>query len=189
MPTIKAGPAGNWSIPLQPDRFGEGQPAPLLIAQYRARFDQIEAHRAAKFGQGGGRAQQIAGEHAAPRPELGDDHRIGPADLFPDDGAPQPDQLAEDLADLGRGDEIAGAAERLSGRVIAEFRIVQRDRHVGRQGQRPLGADAAGDPVDEHVAGHGAVGSGRRRAHRMTTMPVISTGIDNSWPSVVPSHR
>ena len=41
------------------------------------------------------------------------------AHRVPDLDIPQADQLAEHLADLGRGDEVAGRAERVAGRVVA----------------------------------------------------------------------
>ena len=58
-------------------------------------------------------------KRAAPRPELGDDHRGGLAHGLPDRGRPDADQLAEHLADLRRGDEIAVFADRLPRGVIA----------------------------------------------------------------------
>jgi hypothetical protein len=40
-------------------------------------------------------------------------HRLGAPGADPQVGEPQPDQLAEHLADLGRGDEVALGAERV----------------------------------------------------------------------------
>ena len=56
------------------------------------------------------RAQQIAKKSTAARPQLGEDHPIGAAHPLPLYRAPDPDQFAENLADLGRGDEIAAGA-------------------------------------------------------------------------------
>src|SRR6266571_1200727 len=49
---------------------------------------------------------------------------IGPAAIAARSGGPQPDQCAEDLADLRGRDEIAGAAERVVPRVIAGLAVM-----------------------------------------------------------------
>ena len=165
---------------LEKNGFGRCQPVLLLDAQYRARLDQMEANGAAKFRQGIGRPQQIAGEGPAARPEFGEDHWVGPPDPLPNERAPYPDQLAENLTDLGCRDEVSAGADRPPGRVIAEFGIVERHRHIGRHRLRSLGADAAGDLVGKRAAGHGGAGRGVRRAQMMIAMPAISTGIDSS---------
>ena len=149
----------------------------------------MELQRAAKFGNDRGAAQQVGGERTAARPELGKDHAIGAAEALPHQRAPQPDQLAENLADLGGGNEIPAAADRLPGRVIAELGVVERHRHVGRHRKRPLGADTLGDLVGKRAGGHGADRRGVRRAQKMIRRPAIKTGIDKSWPIVVPKIR
>ena len=126
-------------------RLGRGEPPLLLGAQHRACFDEIETQRAAERRHAGGGAQQIGHQRAMPRTQLGQNDRIGPADTLPQIGAPQPDQLAEDLADLGRGDEIAGAPERIVAGVVAGLRVVQCDRDEGGDGNRPMPADVPGN--------------------------------------------
>ncbi len=149
----------------------------------------MQTNRAAEFGYRRSSAQQIGGEHAAAGAELGEDHGIGAPDPLPHQRAPQPDQLAEDLADLGCGDEIPAGADRPPGRVIAELWIVERDCHIGCDGQRPLGADAARDLGRKRACAHGADRRGVRRAQKMIRIPAISTGIDSNWPIVVPKSR
>ena len=65
------------------------------------------AARGGNPGTAAARAQHIGHQRAAAGPQLDQEHRVGRAHPLPQIGAPQPDQLAENLADLGRGDEIA----------------------------------------------------------------------------------
>ncbi len=187
-------------------RLGDSEPALLLGAQNRARFDEVQPERLPKRRQGRGGAQEVLHQRAAPRPQLGQDDRIGPADPLPQIGAPQPDQLAENLADLGGGGEIAGAAEWLVPRVIAAAWVVQGHRHEGRDRERPMPADMAGDAGAEIGGAHpqaprrrahwpatwlrgAATATGRLHAHRINKTPAINSGIDSSWPIVVPNTR
>jgi len=94
-------------------RLGRGKPALLFSAQHRAGFDQIEPQRAVERRHVRGRAQQIGHQRAASGTELRQDDRSRRAHLLPQIGAPNSDQFAKDLADLGGGNEIAGAAERI----------------------------------------------------------------------------
>ena len=90
------------------------------------------------------------------------------------------DQLAEHLADLRRGDEVAAAAERLAAHVVAELGVAEAGGHVVGDGDRPVGGSAESAPrgarrllggagVDalaRHVAACGALSA--RRAARET---------------------
>ena len=181
-------------------RFGGVQPALLRRPQHRARLDEVELERPAELGQGRRGAQKIEGQRAASGAQLDEDHRIGLADALPQIGAPQPDQLAENLADLGGGDEIAGTAEGIAPRVIAAPRIMQRHCHERRDRERSLAPDAAGDrggeaghrhPPDITAVQRGAPARSAAGATptQIRTIPAISTGIDSSWPIVVPKMR
>ena len=55
------------------------------------------------------RAQHIDRERAAPRPQLHQHGIVGPSGALPHVGQREPHDLAEHLADLGRGDEVAHA--------------------------------------------------------------------------------
>ena len=59
-------------------------------------------------------AERIGHQGAAPRTKLGDGHGAWLAHRLPNGHGPQADQLAEDLADLRCGDEVAVAADRLA---------------------------------------------------------------------------
>jgi len=77
------------------------QAALLPVAQQRTRLDEVYDRAPGETRAGRRGAQKILEQRAASGAELGQDHRIGPADIPPQIGAPQPDQFAEDLADLG----------------------------------------------------------------------------------------
>ena len=148
--TSSSGPSGTSSRSRQPDAVRRRRGARLLLgAQHRARLDQIQPQRAAKSGTAPAARRKSAISTPRPGPSSARMHRVGPAHPLPQIGAPQPDQLAENLADLRRGDEIAAAPSGSRRRVIARLGIVQRHRHKGGDRERPLGADAPGDLVRE----------------------------------------
>jgi len=93
---------------------------------------------------------------------------------------PEADELAEHLADLGRGDEVAGRAERVAGDVVAVARVSQAERHVVGDADRPGGADAGADDVGEPA--HAA----RLRASQRKASPISGIGSERSWPMVSP---
>ena len=64
-------------------------------------------------------AQRIAHHGAAAGTKFDQPHIFRRAHHLPDRGRPQPDQLAEHLADFRRGGEIAAGAERIARDVIA----------------------------------------------------------------------
>ena len=91
------------------------------------------------------RAQRIEHHGAAAGTELDQAHVLRRAHQPPGRGRPQADQLAEHLADLGRGDEVAVGAERIAGDVVAVLRMGEAQRHVLRDRHRAGGRDAAAD--------------------------------------------
>ena len=78
----------------------------------------------------------------APRPELDHPDIRRPSEPFPGIDAPEPDDLAEHLADLGRRDEVAAAPERVAAGIVGG--VVQ--RHELGQRDRPVAFDAPGKP-------------------------------------------
>ena len=160
----------------------------LFRAKQRACLDQTDAQCAAKFRHGAGGAQQVAHQHAAAGPQLCQEYRIRPADPLPQIGTPQPDQFAENLADLGRGREVARRSDRVAPRIVPGLGVVQRHGHVGGNRQRALGANPPDDLVGDFLA-HDRAGMGARSAQAMIRMPATNNGIDNSWPIVVPKIR
>jgi hypothetical protein len=102
------------------------------------------------------RGPQRIGHHgAAAGPELDETHVLGLAHQPPHGSGPQPDQLAEHLAHLRRGDEIAVAAERIARRVIAALGMREAERHELPHRHRPGERDAVAN-----------VGFERRVVHR-----------------------
>ena len=128
-----------------PDRLAREARA-LQAAQARAGLDQMQAQARAKSRHLRRRPQDIRHQGAAAGPELDQQAGVGPAEVRPGPGEPEPHELAEHLADLGRGDEVAGGAERIVPGVVAERRMGQRERHEAR------GRDRAGAPdlLDHH---------------------------------------
>ncbi len=171
---------------LVPGGRGRGERPRLQGAERRARLHEMHAQRAAEIRRHSEGAQRVHHQSAAAGPELHEQHRIGPAHLRPDVGAPKPDQLSEDLAHLGRGDEVAGGAQGIAGRVIAEPRVL----HRLRDGERAGDADPARDEVGEFRHGASAqVAGASRRERPISQRPTMSTGIDSSWPMVRPPSR
>ena len=126
-------------------------------------------------------AQKIGHERAAPGTELDQHDPAGLPHPVPGVGAPRADQLAEDLADLGRGDEIALPAQGVAPGVVAIFGIAVRRRHETGDGNRP----ATRDPLPQLLAEW----SHRGNARRTSQIPTRRTGIDRSCPIVAPPNR
>jgi len=135
--------AGQALVPVRP---GVRQRRGLPGAQDGAGLDQMQLRGIARRRHGlGNGAQRVGHQRAAPGPQLDQPYRRGPTHGIPQRGAPQPDQLAVNLRDLGRGDEVALEAERVSCGVVAMARMAQRQCHVLGQTDRPLGGDQGAD--------------------------------------------
>ena len=109
-------------------------PFGLGRAEHRAGLDEMDLRHQPGAAHG---AQRIGGERAAPGPELDIGDAVRAAGATPQIGAPDADQLAEHLADLGRGREIAGRAKRIAGGVIKGVRR----RHIIGDAHRALCLD------------------------------------------------
>ena len=132
------------------------------------------------------------GKRPAARPELGIDRVRRRARALPAIGERGADQLAEHLADLRRGREIAARAERVAGRVI----ISVAGFHIGLDGDRPFGRDALAKRPLERGHAHlplaeaqqrcvPTVGSTRTRrffAVSISHRPPRIIGSDSHWP-------
>ena len=106
-------------------------------------------------------SQRVARQRAASRAKLDIEDILQPARTRPEIGAPQGDYLAEHLADIGRGDEIApsirsairmsariGRAEGIAARIIARIALA----HEARHRHRAIGADQAPEARSQIVA-------------------------------------
>ena len=88
----------------------------LLGAQAGGELDQMELGGGGKGGgDAAGQPPGVGHQGAAAGAELGEDDGVGAAELLPRDDRPGAEQLAEDLADLGRGGEVG---ERVVGGVV-----------------------------------------------------------------------
>ena len=117
----------------------------LALLERRADLDEMHHDR---LPEGGHRLQRTQGvEHhgAAAGAELDQAHVLRRAHQLPGRGRPQPDQLAEHLADLGRGDEVAVGADGIAGDVVAVLGMREAQRHELRDRHRPGGGDAPAD--------------------------------------------
>jgi hypothetical protein len=117
----------------------------LALAQRRAHLDQVHHQRGQKLRHDLRRAQRVKHHGAAARAKLDQPHVLRLAHLLPHRSRPQPDQLAEDLAHLRRGDEIAGATERIAGHVVAVLGMGEAQRHELPHRHRPGKRDAPAD--------------------------------------------
>ena len=112
-----------------------------------------------------------------------------PADAAYVELGPGRGTLAEHLADLGRGGEVAGDAERFARRVIAVLRVEEAGRHVVGDADRPRSGDRRRNAARETVhAGAAALGG---RAVAIAHAPARTIGSESTMPMVsqpVPSR-
>ena len=119
-------------------------------------------------------------------------------------GVDQPcaDHFAEELADLGSGDEVAAGAEGFGAHVVAVLRVGQAKRHVVEDGEWPGRLDQRADPCRQRrlvlpALAHGRVSpafapasvGGRRRARTIAKRPAAIIGSDRTMPIVSPNWR
>jgi len=131
-----------------------------MPAQHGADLDQMDLDRLEKAGRQPGRAQGIGHQRAAAGAEFDQRQLCRRAHLLPDDSAPKPDEFTEDLRDLRRGDEIAGASDDVARPIVAELGIVEAQVDVAARCQAARAAQALFE-LDGHrrvTAGVGIIG-------------------------------
>ena len=89
----------------------------LHFAQHRARLNECDRHALQEFRNAFPGAHGVRHERAAARSELGDGDGFRFAHGLPHRDGPEPEKLAEDLADFRCGDEVAIGANGLAGGV------------------------------------------------------------------------
>ena len=89
------------------------EPRILLGDQRRIGLEQPQVERVAKAFGAAGDAQHVGHQRAAAGAEFEQGEGLGAAHLLPEIDEEEADQLAEHLADFGRGDEVAGRAQRI----------------------------------------------------------------------------
>ena len=110
---------------------------------------------------------------------------------LPDLACPEPDQLAEHLADLGRGGEVALHPERIARHVIAVGRVPEAQTHVARHRDGTFGGKDRPQRVEQgrHADVASVSAGGRvepRAASQMARIPTSAIGTDSSIPMVMP---
>ena len=163
-----------------------GQERRLPLAQGRAGLDQMDAHGGGERGHHPRRPQRVGHQRAAPGPELDHGHPAGPPEIEPVLHQRQADQLAEQLADLRRGDEVAGGAQRIAARIVARHWMGQGQRHVAGDRDRAVVEDQPAQAVLERAHPMPRPAAGRARTRKM---PKASIGSERSWPMVMPPAR
>ncbi len=95
------------------------------------------------------------------------------------------DDLAEQLADLRRGDEVAIAAEGVARLVIAVFGIGEAQREIVGDADRAGGADDRLDLLGKW-RGHRTASAlaAARRARQIAQSPISTIGRESSMPMV-----
>ena len=183
-----AGPAGtSLSARARASARREAPACAAGLPQRRADLDQMQHDRVAETAHTLRRAQRVLHHGAAAGPELDDAQVFRRAHLLPDRRHPQPDHLAEHLADFRRGDEIAAGAERIAVGVIAVLAVGQAQRHVFGDRHRPGHGDAPADFAFQRrrfVMPCFAVGSGCVSANAMKARPARNSGMHSSMPMV-----
>src|SRR5579863_8830310 len=150
----------------------------LHAAQHGAALDEMQTHSFCKARHVTRRAQRVNHHRAATGPELDEQHRVRRAEALPVIRAPRADQLAENLADLRRGDEIARGAERVARRVVESAHF----GHVIGDADRSRRVDPARQTFEERVYLCGFA------CHRVQT-PRRKTGTESNCPMVAPNHK
>ena len=126
----------------------------LRGAEHRAGLDEMYRWHEPRLRH---RPQRVRRERPAAGAQL-DPRGIARPGTQGEIGCPQADQLAEYLADLGRGREVTGGAERIAGGVI--MGVAQ--RHILGERDRPAARDQATQPRVQTV-----FGKIRRRCHSL----------------------
>ena len=158
----------------------------LDLLQPLAGFDQMHARLFIKVRREARKhAQDIRHHRAAAGSDFRDRDRFRRSVPAPGLEQEHADEFAEQLADLGRGDEIAALSERLARAVVAMFRICEAEREIVGDADRARCQDERLDLVAER-RGH------RRplrralawRARRIAQRPRPTIGSDRSMPIV-----
>ncbi len=150
------GPRRNLRERSMPGDLAPGVRQRLRLArfQHRARLDKMHRERVAELLDLRRDAENVRHQRAAARPELDELHRRRRADHPPDVDEPGADDLAEHLADLRRGHEIAVRAERVARRVVAVRGVAEAKRHVVGDAHRAVRLDEEADLLAERRVAH-----------------------------------
>ena len=148
----------------------------LLTCKRRACLDQMYLHRFVETRHDAGGAQGITHQRAPTRPVLDQGERRGATHAHPGVGAPQPDQLSEDLADFRGSREVPRGPENRPLCVVSVIGVQQTARHVVADAHRTLGAylrcDLAAEGAEPVVHRQSIAGARRGRQIRPPVQPL-----------------
>ena len=161
---------------VMPSGGGIAEGLGLDRAEDGRRFDEMDPGGLGEARHGAGGAQDVGHQRAAPGAELGQHERARPPLVEPGLREAEAQHLAEHLADLRRGGEIAGRAQRIARGVVAPARVEQTFGHVIRDRQRPR----RGDPRQKRVPQAHAGRRAERSARSAAQMPTTSIGNDRT---------
>ena len=129
----------------------------LLFGEPVAGFHQPHSGRPhAVRGDGTQRAQHVGHHRAAAGPAFDQQKGVWTTETGPGRGDPGTEKFAEHLAHLGRGDEIAGPAERIATRIIAVLAIVECEVPVAVDAEWTFDPDMFGNLAGKRVHGRAA---------------------------------
>src|SRR5690606_7431504 len=128
-------------------------------------------------------AQHVLHHRAAARADLGNDGWPWGAAGLPGRVEPYRNQLAEHLAYLRRGREVALGAEGIARRVVAMLRIEEAERHVIGHAHRTCGFDEAAYLLRKLAHVSWPAGAGLR-AVSIAHNPAATIGRESTMPMV-----
>ena len=171
---------------------GCGQRLALEALERRTDLDHVQHDGGTELRHHLGGPQCIEHHRAATGAELDQLDTLRRPHRPPDRRCPQPDQLAEHLADLRSGGEIARGSERIVRRVVAMLGMGEAERHVLRDRHRAAALDAPANLRRERYdvfRHHVGFRCWLRMAAAIRATPASSKGTDSSVPMVSPPHR
>ena len=158
------------------------QPLYLLYPQGAGGLHQPEVNGGREVRLQPGGPKEIRHQGPVAGAQLDKPDRIGPTHLPPDLNHPEADQFTEDLADHGRGDEVAIGPDRRAHGIIAVAGVMQAKVHVLGHADR----SGAPDPICEASGqAHGARSPGTR-PRRISQAPKATMGRLRIMPMVTP---
>ena len=154
---------------------GLGDGVDLAGAENGGGFDEVQFGSLDKARDGARGAERIGHERSATRAKFSQEEGRGAPSVDPALGKKQAQHLAEHLADLGGGYEIALDPQWITGGVIAVVRVEERLVHVVGDGDWPVPRDAGEERL-------GQCRHGRRSAQIIRPRPPMIIGVERSCP-------
>ena len=177
-----------------PSGVGVSKRGGLRRAQAFVRLHKVQIDGVAKGRHGPRGTQRIGKEGTAAGAELDEAHPLRLSHGLPHHHAPKSDQLAEHLAHLGRGDEVAARADGPAAAVITVLGKMEAKLHVGVNADGPVAANplpylvppARSSPGLPAALAHRPEARGGMR--RMRKSPITIIGSESTCPMLMPGR-